>query len=198
MTHPPVRVILIVVLVLILFSGLLVLVVYNPMEKNREKRDEQRTVDLGNLKKAIDFYITKNAKVNSPLCQGCNLGKDVFVYREIKLAKGNVKVVEQRFVNSHGWVPVDLSINAPLFQTPLKILPVDPLEETLPVRQKVPLLNGFFPKEKEDFVYTYTPGENGKYKLTAKMESRKGLEKASSDGGSIVDRYEIGELSLVP
>lgn len=187
-----------VVLAILIMIVLGVFLIFNPLEKNREKRDQRRVSDLSELKKALDFYITKNAKSLSPLCQSCTVGSDVFVYREIKLSKGNVKVIAQRYVNSHGWVPVDLSINAGLFHTPLKILPIDPLEETFSVRQKLPVIKDLFPKEEEDFVYTYTPGENGKYKLTAKMESKRGLEDASSDGGSIVDRYELGELGLAP
>ncbi len=171
---------------------------YNPLEKNRQHRDQRRVADLRQLKKAIDFYITKNAKALPPLCQNCAIGSDVFAFREIKLTNATVKVINKRFVNSHGWVPLDLSINAKLFGTPLNLLPIDPLEETFPIRQKLPIINGFFPSEKEDFVYTFTPGENGKYKLTAKMESETGLEEAKSDGGSLADRYEIGELSLVP
>jgi len=173
---------------------------YKPFEKAKEARDKQRINDLKSIKKAIDFYITKNASVGAPLCEGCALGKDVFAYRNIniKLASASVKVKNSRFVNGTGWIPIDFSLNAPLYQTPLELLPVDPLEATFPVRQRLPLVKSFFPEEKEDFVYTFTPGFEGKYKLTAKMESKKGLEKAGSDGGTVVDRYEIGELSLAP
>ncbi len=190
------KVLIVLTLLIVVILGIFFLL--NPLEKAREQRDKQRVSDLKELKKAIDFYITKNAKSLSPLCQGCNLNKDVFAYRSLKLSEGNLIVVNQRYVNSHGWIPVDLSLSVDLFHTPLKLLPVDPLEETYPVRQKLPFINSFFPKEKEEFVYTYTPGENGSYKLTAKMESKTGLEEASSDGGRLVDRYEIGELRLVP
>lgn len=152
---------------------------YNPAEKLREDRDKQRETDLTTLKKALDFYITKNAKNGSPLCDSCNLRKSIYSFSEIEVNSFVTQAIPLRWVNGTGWIPVDFSLNAGLGETPLVVLPVDPFN-------------------KDDYIYTYTPGENGKYKITAKMESKRGLAKASSDGGSLVDRYEVGELVLKP
>ncbi len=189
---------LLLTLVPLVLLSIVALVLYNPIERAREARDDQRLADLRLLKTSLDYYISQNANIGANLCAGCQLGKDVFVYHRALLPAGNLRITQSRFVNGQGWVPVDFSLNAPLFSTPLALLPVDPLEKTRSVRQSLPILNGFYPKDKENFVYTFTPGANGKYKLTAKMESKKGLQKAANDGGDLADRYEVGDLSLVP
>lgn len=171
---------------------------YNPIEKGKEKRDRLRVADIDNLKKAVDFYITKNAKTGAPLCENCALGVDVFSYRSITVGSTKTKEIKSQVVNNHGWVPLDLSLNMSLYETPLQLLPLDPLELTLTVRQRLPIISSSFPLEKEDYVYTFTPGADGKFKFTAKMESKTGLEKAKNDGGTLEDRYEVGELSLKP
>ena len=92
----------------------------------------------------------------------------------------------------------DVSANVKLGETPLLLLPVDPLEKGYRVRQNFPLISMFF-SSPEDFVYTFTAGKEGKYKLTAKMESNVGLEKAKDDGGNLDERLEVGsDLKLKP
>ena len=173
-------------------------VVFNPLERMRESRDTERINDLTSLKKAIDTYISNNAKdiaaTSGLLCSSCSSGKEVFSYRLVKI--NGTKTVEKQklFVNATGWVPLDLARNSRLGQTPLKILPLDPLEKGYTIRTKLP----FFSKD-EDFVYTFTAGIDNKYKLTAKLVSKKGLEKAESDGGSLENRIEVGtDLTLRP
>jgi hypothetical protein len=199
-------------LLLITFALLVILaigfVVFNPLERMRESRDTQRINDLTSLKKAIDTYISNNAKdiAANPalLCSSCSSGKEVFSYRKIKVSATFPSVsdtsytttVEKQklYVNATGWVPLDLARNARLGQTPLKILPLDPLEKGYSIRTKLP----FFSNE-EDFVYTFTAGIDNKYKLTAKLESKKGLEKAKSDGGTLENRIEVGtDITLRP
>lgn len=184
---------------LLLIIATIAIVALNPIEKAKEDRDQQRVADLTKLKKALDFYISKNAKSGSPLCNKCALGTDVFSYRKIEVETVVAKGVESQFVNATGWIPVDFSLNAGLGKTPLNLLPIDPLEASYPTRQKLPLINSQFPPEKEAFVYTYTAGLEGKYKLTARMESKKGKDQAANDGGTLTDRLEIGNnLKLKP
>lgn len=193
-----------IVLILLIILGLALFFVFDPLERMREARDTTRVNDLTSIKKAIDIYINNNAKdiAANPglLCSNCSVGKEVFSYRSIKLIvsvsdTGLTTVEKQKlYVNATGWLPLDLARNARIGQTPLKILPLDPLEKGYSIRSKLP----FFSKE-ENFVYTYTAGIDNKYKLTAKLESKKGLEKAKNDGGGIVDRIEIGtDLTLKP
>lgn len=170
----------------------------DPLEKMREARDDQRVKDLESLKKAIDFHIDRNAKeiaASSPLlCADCPDGEEVFSYRSVTV--NDIQTTERgsRIVNSTGWVPLDLSLNAKVNETPLRLLPVDPLEKGYPVRQRLSFL-----EFDESFVYIYTAGRETKYKLSAKMESLKGLQKAVADGGSLEDRYEVGsDLGLLP
>ncbi len=195
-------------LLLFTFAILVILtigiVVFNPIERMRESRDTTRVNDLTSIKKAIDIYINNNAKdiAANPglLCSNCSVGKEVFSYRSIKLivsvSDTGLTTVEKHslYVNATGWLPLDLARNARLGQTPLKVLPLDPLEKGYSIRTKLP----FFSKE-ENFVYTYTAGIDNKYKLTAKLESKKGLEKAKNDGGTLDDRIEVGtDLTLKP
>lgn len=174
----------------------------NPSEGFKARRDQQRVNDLATLKKAIDFYLTENAKaettVSSLLCEECSLSQDVYSYRSIKVGNSTTIERKHRYVNSTGWVPIDFSKNMKIGQTPIKDLPLDPLEDSLQIRKKFPFLSNFYPNT-ENFAYTFTPGKDGKYKLTALMESKNGLEKAATDGGTLEDRFEIGsDLQLAP
>src|SRR3989304_8603081 len=161
-------------LAIVFVSVIVVLFLLNPSEKAKQARDQQRINDLQNLRKALDYFLTKNAKTSADteklLCTDCDLAKDVFSYRAIELNGIKTKERHGRFVNGTGWIPIDFSANMKLGETPLKLLPVDPLEKGRSVRKTFPIISLFFTNN-EDFVYTFTPSKNGKYKLTAKMES---------------------------
>lgn len=187
-----------IVLILLIILGVTLFFVFNPLEKMREARDTSRIDDLTALKKAIDKYIANNAKniaANSNLlCDSCSDLNLIYSFRKINLGSSTTTEKQSLYVNGTGWVPLDLSLNSRIGQTPLQLLPLDPLEKGYNIRTRLP----FFSKS-EDFVYTFTAGGSNKYKLTAKMESKKGLEKAKNDDGSIDDRIEIGtDLTLKP
>ncbi len=184
-------------LIVFLIFGAAVFFVFDPLERLREARDNTRINDLTNLKNAIDVYISNNAKDiaarSNLLCATCNNPNLVYSYRKINLNSVATTEKQSTYVNGTGWVPLDLALNARLGQTPLHLLPLDPLETGYNIRTKLP----FFSKQ-EDFVYTFT-AKGDKYKLTAKMESKKGLEKAANDGGDLPDRIEMGtDLTLKP
>lgn len=165
--------------ILILISIFLYL--YNPYERARLARDQQRIEDLQSLKQALDSYLKNNYKAEPEMCDGCALGKSVFAAGPINLDTSfTLKIATSSAVNITGWLPLDFSLNAKIGETPIKVLPLDPL--------------GIDP-----YVYTYTPGKNGSYKLSAALESGQndGLER--EDGGTNEDRYEIGaDLTLLP
>lgn len=173
----------------------------NPIERLREMRDNQRVADLNNLKTAIENYISNNAREiannKNSFCDICK-ANTVYSYREVSLnSDRNTTERKGLYVNSTGWLPLDLSKNAKIGTTHLKLLPLDPSEQAVLIRQKLPLLD-IFGKVDSNLVYTFT-AKGDKYKLTAEMESKKGLEKAKNDSGTDDDRLEIGsDLTLKP
>lgn len=181
---------------------LIVIFLLKPSETSKKTRDEQRIADLEKIKKALDFYLSKNAKagqnLETLLCTNCGTNFAVYSYREISVADTKTIAKKGQFVNGNGWVPVDFSQNMKIKETPLQLLPIDPFDESSEIWQKFPFLKSFY-AERDSFGYTFTPGKDGKYKLTAKMESSQGLEKAANDKGSIKDSFEVGsDLNLKP
>ena len=157
------------------------LFLYNPFEKARLARDQQRIRDLDNLKIAIDTYLKNNHQEKIEMCAGCRLEKTVFATGEVGFEGSFVpKVSAGSAVNITGWIPIDFSLNAKIGETPIKKLALDAVNMA-------------------PYVYTYTPGKAGSYKLSAALESAQndGLEK--DDGGIRDDRYEVGtNLTLPP
>lgn len=174
-----VKSIIVVLVVLILVGGLLYW--YNPYEKARIARDETRIRQLQKLDEAIAVYLENNSKTKAATCDGCTLGKDIFATGVIELDSSlKVKVSTSSAVNITGWVPLDFSLNAKIGGTPIKRLPFDPSNEP-------------------PYVYTFTPGRNGTYKLSAALESTQNDEVEKNDAGINETRYELGnDLSLPP
>ena len=157
------------------------LYLYNPSEKARNKRDDQRITDLEILKKSIDKYLANNDNKSATMCDVCKLDSDIFAAQSITLKSTNsAKVIDSIAVNVTGWIPIDFSLNAKINKTPISELPLDPTNS-------------------EPYVYTYSPGKNGVYKLTASLESVKNDSLEADDGGIDDTRYEIGtDLGLPP
>ena len=158
-----------------------VLYFYNPQEKARQKRDEQRIADLEYLKKSIDIYLTNNGNESADMCDGCKLDSDIFASQSVTLkGTSSTKVISSSAVNITGWIPIDFSLNAKINETPLSQLPQDPVNL-------------------DPYVYTYTPGKNGGYKLTVALESAQNDTLEVDDGGTDDTRYEVGTgLNLPP
>lgn len=168
-------------LVLVLVVIAVSIFLYNPYEKARLSRDRQRIQDLKNLEKALDTYLKNNRKEKVEMCVGCRLEKTVFTSGEVSF-EGSfvVKSSVSSAVNITGWIPVDFSLNAKINQPPIKSLPLDPVN-TAP------------------YVFTYSPGKSGSYKLSAALESIQNDSLERDDGGTIEDRYEVGtNLNLPP
>src|SRR3989304_3684841 len=109
MKLPKFLLVLVVGFVLVSVASLL----FNPTERSKQTRDQQRITDLENLRKALDYFLTKNAKTSSDsekiLCVECDLTKDVFSYRKIEFSGEETKERQGRFVNGTGWIPIDFS-----------------------------------------------------------------------------------------
>ena len=168
-------------LVVVLAVSAAGLFLYNPSEKARLSRDQQRIQDLQSLTKAIDKYLINNQKEKIEICDGCSLEKTVFSSSEISF-EGSfvVKSSVSSVVNITGWIPIDFSLNAKIGETPIVKLPLDPVNI-------------------EPYVFTYSPGKSGSYKLSAALESTQNDNLEANDGGKDENRYEVGtNLSLPP
>ena len=154
---------------------------YNPNEKARQVRDKQRIEALETIKKSIDKYLANNDNESAAMCDGGKLDSVIFAAQSITLKSTNsAKVIDSIAVNITGWVPIDFSFNSSIGETPINTLPLDPVNS-------------------EPYVYTYSPGKNGVYKLTAALESAQNDNLETDDGGIDDARYEIGTgLSLPP
>lgn len=171
--------IIFVLLFVVVLLGSVGIYLINPLEKLREDRDRKRISQLDELQKAVKLYLRNNPS-EARLCDNCSLGQTVFAHQGVRIGASEALVINSQSVGGPGWVPIDLSLNAGIGRTPLLTLPIDPLN-------------------KDPFVYTFTPGQDGKFKITASFESKALLAKMATDGGTRVDRYEIGtDLSLVP
>lgn len=193
------KVALLLAIIIIIVVSLVLLT--DPIERLREARDNQRAADLNNLRLAVENYISNNAReIAANKNSFCEICKDntVYSYHEVNLDSGG-KTTERSglYVNSTGWLPLDLAKNAKIGTTSLKLLPIDSSEQAFLIKQKLSFLD-LFGKTDTSLVYTFT-ARGDKYKLTAKMESKKGLAKAKNDGGTVPDRLEIGsDLTLKP
>lgn len=165
-------------LIAIFFGGSLYL--YNPNEKARQVRDKQRIEALETIKNSIDKYLENNGNESAAMCDSCKLESDIFAAQAITLKSTNsAKVIDSIAVNITGWVPIDFSLNASIDETPIHTLQLDPVNS-------------------DPYVYTYSPGKNGVYKLTAALESAQNDNLETEDGGIDDTRYEIGtDFNLV-
>lgn len=167
--------------IIILVITAVSLYVYKPFEKAKLSRDQKRIQDLDRLNAAVEAYLKNNSKTGPTMCDGCQIGEAVFATGLIDLDRSfTLKVATSSAVNITGWVPVDFSLNSKIGKTPIKKLPMDPINT-------------------DPYVYTYTPGKKGAYKLTAALESLQNDVLESDDGGTDESRYEVGtDLTLPP
>jgi len=149
----------------------------DPLEKFRENRDRKRIEALELLDRAIQFYLKNNA-ADPRLCEGCASGT-MFSHQPISIAGQTPQVIERTEVGGTGWVPIDLSLNAGLNKTPLLKLPIDPLNS-------------------DPYVYVFTVGVGGKFKLSARLEATKNSSLMENDGGNHGDLYELGTQPSSP
>ena len=174
-----VKSIIVVLVIFIVFAGLVYW--YNPYEKARLSRDDTRVRQLQEIDRAIKVYLENNDKTKAETCDGCTIGKEIFATGPLETQDSlKMTAVTSVAVNITGWVPLDFSLNAKIGETPLKFLFLDPLNEP-------------------PYVYTYTPGKNGTYKLSTALESTQNDDTEIDDGGINDTRYELGnDLSLLP
>jgi prepilin-type N-terminal cleavage/methylation domain-containing protein len=161
---------------------------FNPIEFAKRQRDIKRINDLNSLASAIETCIAVNPN--------CNLGEDDnFIYISVPSGKENIPSTttdatgkiwfihtvtssDLYNINGTGWLPVDFSS---LRYSPLSSLPVDPI-------------NSFSQK----YFYSYVFNKDAKeFEINANLEYsafRKNgrSDKTSTDGGSDLEIYEVG------
>ena len=102
---------------LVVLSVLVVWVV-KPAKLLEKNRDQVRVEELEILEKAINLYITNNGSTVR-MCEVCKKNEKIFAHQPVSLTE-SVVVLSSRSVNSTGWIPVDLSLNAGIRKTPVK------------------------------------------------------------------------------
>jgi prepilin-type N-terminal cleavage/methylation domain-containing protein len=177
---------LLIVIAIVAVLATVVILVLNPIELLRQSRDSNRMSDLATINTALAAY---DADQSSGF-----MGTSTVVYVSIPdststcanlglptLSSGYTygcsTTANYRKTDGTGWVPVNL--NSISFGAPLATLPIDPVNTTSTSQY-----------------YTYITG--GSWKLTAmSLESQKYTGKASADGGTASDSYEVGnDLTL--
>ncbi len=167
-----------------------VIIILNPAEYLKQTRDVTRMNDLGSINQALNvletqgvtnFGLANTVYVSIPDSTStcANLGLPTL---PSNYSYHCVSTSTLQSVNGTGWIPVDFTQSPTLS---FSNLPIDPINST----------------STGDY-YTYTTG--GSWDLTASFESYKyklggSGDKASTDGGSYPDLYEVGSnKTLLP
>jgi len=180
---------LLVVIAILAVLAVAVVLIINPAELIRQGRDSTRISDMAALNSAIALYL---ADVATPYLGGpstacsntahCTSGTTEFFSGSITTCLASTT----RTVDGNGWVTINF--NAISSGSPLSQLPLDPNNGATTGKCSDGTVNRCF--------YAYAcNGTN--YELNAKMESAKfassGISDVeSTDGGSQIDLYEVG------
>jgi len=174
---------LLVVIAIVAVLAVTVILTLNPAQLLKQARDSTRISDITVLNKALAVYqaeakspgmgtadtVYVSIPSASPTCAGLGLPALPSGWSYACKAAANL-----RKTDGTGWIPVNLgSISS---GTPLAALPVDPANATS---------TGLY--------YLYTVSGNGRFALTAGIESAKFLSSAAGrDGGIDPTRFESG------
>jgi prepilin-type N-terminal cleavage/methylation domain-containing protein len=166
----------------ILFSSFIY--IWNSLDIFRKSRDAKRINDLNALDAAIKSILTTNENVflgeeniiyislpdNNSNCSSYNLIPifSPYTYR-CQTINNYLKI------DGNGWIPVNFSLGKILNLT---VLPVDPLNN-------------------KDYFYSYQV-KGGRYKLTARFESKSNIPKMVNDNGFEPTLYEVGSNLFIP
>lgn len=163
-------------IILILFTSFFL--IWNNLDIFRRARDAKRINDLSLIESTLKTLILTNTNVN--------LGNEDIIYTSLADSSstcGSYSLIKVSSPYSYhcvssstltntdglGWIPIDFTQSKIVI---LSSLPVDPLNN-------------------QDYFYAYQV-KNGRYKLTAKLESPANIYKMLNDGGFESTLYEIG------
>jgi prepilin-type N-terminal cleavage/methylation domain-containing protein len=158
--------------------------IWNTMDIFRKSRDSKRINDLQAIDTALKTILATEGNVN--------LGQENVIYTSLPDSSStcgsyNLVPVFSPFsyhcqpladylkVDGNGWVPVNFTLGKILT---IAVLPTDPLNN-------------------KDFFYAYQV-KQGRYKLTARFESKTNVLKMANDGGFEPTLYEVGSNLFIP
>jgi prepilin-type N-terminal cleavage/methylation domain-containing protein len=179
---------LLVVIAILAVLAVAVVLIINPAELIRQGRDSTRISDMAALNRAIALYLADVATpyLGGPNTACSNAARCTSGTTEFFSGPTTCTTSTARTVDGNGWVTINF--NAISSGSPLSQLPIDPN-------------NGATTGKCADGTVTrcfYAYGCNGtNYELNAKMESAKFASSGvsdveSTDGGSQIDLYEVG------
>jgi prepilin-type N-terminal cleavage/methylation domain-containing protein len=177
-----VEVLIVMGIISILFASFFY--IWNTMDIFRKSRDSKRINDLQLLDTALKTLLSTERNINlgeeniiytslpdsSSTCASYNLLPIFFPYSyRCQTSENYLKV------DGNGWLPVNFTLGKILT---ISVLPIDPLNN-------------------KDYFYAYQVRQ-GRYKLTARFETKTNISKMSNDGGFEPTLYEVGSDLFIP
>jgi prepilin-type N-terminal cleavage/methylation domain-containing protein len=177
-----VEVLIVMGIISILFASFFY--IWNTMDIFRKSRDSKRINDLQLLDTALKTLLSTERNINlgeeniiytslpdsSSTCASYNLLPLFFPYSyRCQTSENYLKV------DGNGWLPVNFTLGKILT---ISVLPIDPLNN-------------------KDYFYAYQVRQ-GRYKLTARFETKTNISKMSNDGGFEPTLYEVGSDLFIP
>jgi prepilin-type N-terminal cleavage/methylation domain-containing protein len=177
-----VEVLIVMGIISILFASFFY--IWNTMDIFRKSRDSKRINDLQLLDTALKTLLSTERNINlgeeniiytslpdsSSTCASYNLLPLFFPYSyRCQTSENYLKV------DGNGWLPVNFTLGKILT---ISVLPIDPLNN-------------------KDYFYAYQVRQ-GRYKLTARFETKTNISKMANDGGFEPTLYEVGSDLFIP
>jgi prepilin-type N-terminal cleavage/methylation domain-containing protein len=158
--------------------------IWNTMDIFRKSRDSKRINDLQLLDTALKTLLFTERNIN--------LGEENVIYTSLPDSSstcGSYNLLplfspysyrcqtSQNYlkVDGNGWLPVNFTLGKILT---ISVLPIDPLNN-------------------KDYFYAYQVRQ-GRYKLTARFETKTNISKMANDGGFEPTLYEVGSDLFIP
>jgi prepilin-type N-terminal cleavage/methylation domain-containing protein len=158
--------------------------IWNTMDIFRKSRDSKRINDLQLLDSALKTLLSTERNIN--------LGQENVIYTSLPDSSstcGSYNLLplfspysyrcqtSQNYlkVDGNGWLPVNFTLGKILM---VSVLPIDPLNN-------------------KDYFYAYQV-RHGRYKLTARFETKTNISKMANDGGFEPTLYEVGSDLFIP
>jgi prepilin-type N-terminal cleavage/methylation domain-containing protein len=177
-----IEILIVLVIISMLFATFFY--IWNAMDIFRKSRDSKRINDLYALDTALKTILATEGNIN--------LGQENVIYTSLPDSSStcgsyNLVPVFSPFsyrcqtvtnylkVDGNGWVPVNFTLGKILT---IAVLPADPLNN-------------------KDYFYSYQV-KQGRYKLTARFESKNNIPKMADDGGFEPTLHEVGSNLFIP
>ncbi|GIW67338.1 MAG: hypothetical protein KatS3mg096_206 [Candidatus Parcubacteria bacterium] len=177
-----VEMLVVIIIISILFASFFY--IWNTMDIFRKSRDSKRINDLQIIDTALKTILTTEKNIN--------LGQENVIYTSLPDSSStcgsyNLIPVYAPYsyrcqtsdnylkIDGNGWLPVNFTLGKILT---ISVLPIDPLNN-------------------KDYFYAYQV-RGGRYKLSARFESKANINKMANDGGFELTLYEVGSDLFIP